>query len=96
MTAGIAGRTLFEGAKRLSQGELPDPRDLLLTPTNILKLSDELSRMRGAALKMGQLISMDAGEFLPSELAHLMERLRADADFMPQAQLISALNNILK
>jgi predicted unusual protein kinase regulating ubiquinone biosynthesis (AarF/ABC1/UbiB family) len=92
MTAGIAGRTLFEGAKRLSQGELPDPRDLLLTPTNILKLSDELSRMRGAALKMGQLISMDAGEFLPPELAQLMTRLRADADFMPQAQLISVLN----
>lgn len=92
MTAGIAGRTLFEGAKRLSQGELPNPRDLLLTPANILKLSDELSRMRGAALKMGQLISMDAGEFLPPELAQLMARLRADADFMPQAQLTSVLN----
>lgn len=91
MAAGIAGRGVFEGAKRLSRGELPDPRDLLLTPTNVMKLSDELSRMRGAALKLGQLISMDAGEFLPPELASIMERLRADADFMPETQLISVL-----
>jgi predicted unusual protein kinase regulating ubiquinone biosynthesis (AarF/ABC1/UbiB family) len=91
MTAGIAGRGVFEGAKRLSRGEVPSASELLLTPTNVLKLSDELSRMRGAALKLGQLISMDAGEFLPPELASIMARLRANADFMPQAQLIHVL-----
>lgn len=91
MTAGIAGRGVFEGARRLSRGEVPSASELLLTPTNVLKLSDELSRMRGAALKLGQLISMDAGEFLPPELASIMARLRANADFMPQAQLTRVL-----
>lgn len=91
MTAGIAGRGIIEGARRLGRGEIPTPGEMLLTPGNIMKLSDELSRMRGAALKLGQLISMDAGEFLPPELATIMERLRADADFMPQAQLTSVL-----
>ncbi|MEM5470519.1 AarF/ABC1/UbiB kinase family protein [Hoeflea sp. AS60] len=91
LTAGIATRTMFEGARRLSRGELPTPADLLITPTNILRVSDELARMRGAALKLGQLLSMDAGDFLPRELAELMARLRADADFMPPQQLNSVL-----
>lgn len=91
LTTGIATRTILEGARRLSRGELPKPSDLLLTPGNILRVSDELSRMRGAALKLGQLLSMDAGDFLPGELAGLLERLRADADFMPPRQLNSVL-----
>lgn len=91
LTAGIATRSMLEGARRLSRGELPKPSDLLLTPANILRVSDELSRMRGAALKLGQLLSMDAGDFLPEELAGLLERLRADADFMPPQQLNSVL-----
>lgn len=77
----------------MSRGELPTPADLLLTPSNILRVSDELARMRGAALKLGQLISMDAGDFLPRELAELMARLRADADFMPPQQLNSVLTS---
>jgi len=91
LTAGIAGRTILEGAKRLAKGEVPAASDLLLTPSNITRISDELSKMRGAALKLGQLISMDAGEFLPRELVDIMERLRSDADFMPEAQLQSVL-----
>lgn len=87
LTAGVAGRTLFESARSLSRGELPKPDELLLTPLNILKISDELARMRGAALKLGQLISMDAGDVLPRELADVMARLRADADHMPVSQL---------
>jgi predicted unusual protein kinase regulating ubiquinone biosynthesis (AarF/ABC1/UbiB family) len=91
LTAGIATRSMLEGARRLGRGELPKPSDLLLTPANILRVSNELSRMRGAALKLGQLLSMDAGDFLPEELAGLLERLRADADFMPPQQLNSVL-----
>ncbi|KTF08094.1 hypothetical protein MGSAQ_000406, partial [marine sediment metagenome] len=30
--------------------------------------------MRGAAMKLGQLISMDAGDFLPEELAVILGR----------------------
>ncbi len=90
-TAGIAGRTLLDGARRLSQGQLPDPTDLLLAPANLVRMTDELARMRGAAMKVGQLMSMDAGEVLPPEFADLMARLRADADFMPVGQLSAVL-----
>ena len=88
----IAARTLLEGARKLSKGELPNPADLLMTPQNVAGITDELARMRGAALKLGQLISMDAGEFLPRELAEMMTRLRAGADFMPASQLNKVLS----
>ncbi|MEM9331085.1 MAG: AarF/ABC1/UbiB kinase family protein [Pseudomonadota bacterium] len=95
LTANVAARTAFEGARRLSRGELPSATDILMTPGNILSITDELARMRGAALKMGQLISMDAGELMPRELSDLMARLRADADFMPESQLNSVLSKEL-
>ncbi|MGI9363691.1 MAG: ABC1 kinase family protein [Rhizobiaceae bacterium] len=93
MAAGIAGRGILQGAAQLGRGQLPDPSELLLTPTNILRFTDELARMRGPAMKLGQLISMDAGDFLPPELALLMARLRSDADHMPLSQLQAVLTS---
>lgn len=43
-------------------------------------------------MKMGQLMSMDTGDVLPPELADIMSRLRADADFMPPKQLRDVLD----
>ena len=43
-------------------------------------------------MKLGQLISMDAGDVLPPELTDILARLRADADFMPPKQLKQVLN----
>ncbi len=91
VASSIAGNMAIEGARRLSRGERPEARSLLLSPANIARLTDELARMRGAAMKMGQLISMDAGDVLPPELAAIMARLRDAADFMPPKQLRSVL-----
>lgn len=92
MTSGIAGRALLGGARRLAVGSRPSMRDLVLTPANVARLTDELARMRGAAMKLGQLISMDSGDLLPAELAELMARLRVQADFMPPRQLRDVLD----
>ncbi len=67
-------------------------RGLLITPGNVKRIADQLARMRGAAMKVGQLISMDAGEALPPELADIMARLRDQAHFMPPKQLRDVLN----
>jgi predicted unusual protein kinase regulating ubiquinone biosynthesis (AarF/ABC1/UbiB family) len=87
MTAGIASGAALQGVRRYASGERPEWRDLLLTPANIRRVADELARMRGAAMKVGQLISMDTGDVLPPELSQIMARLRASADFMPPRQL---------
>jgi predicted unusual protein kinase regulating ubiquinone biosynthesis (AarF/ABC1/UbiB family) len=51
------------------------------------RVTEELSRLRGAAMKMGQLVSMDTGDFLPPELSAIMAKLREDAQPMPPQQL---------
>jgi predicted unusual protein kinase regulating ubiquinone biosynthesis (AarF/ABC1/UbiB family) len=66
-------------------------RDMLLTPANVSRVADQLAHLRGAAMKLGQMISMDAGDLLPPELAQIMGRLREPAYRMPPAQLQAVL-----
>lgn len=92
MTAGVAGNMALNGLAQLGQGKRPSMRDLLLTPRNVGRVAEQLAQMRGAAMKIGQLVSMDTGEVLPPELAQIMARLRDDAHFMPASQLKQVLN----
>jgi predicted unusual protein kinase regulating ubiquinone biosynthesis (AarF/ABC1/UbiB family) len=92
MTAGVAGSMAADGALRFSRGERPSMRSLLLTPQNVTRITEKLAQMRGAAMKIGQLVSMDTGDMLPPELAEIMARLREDAHFMPPAQLKQVLS----
>ena len=78
---------LAEGARRVAAGERPRMDELLLTPGNVGRLTERLSHLRGAAMKMGQMLSMDAGDALPPELAQILGKLRDSADFMPPRQL---------
>ncbi|MEM9015289.1 MAG: AarF/ABC1/UbiB kinase family protein [Pseudomonadota bacterium] len=89
--AGIAGNVVAEGAQRLARGERPSLQDLVLSPANARKAADQLSRLRGAAMKLGQLLSMDGGDFIPPEFAEPLERLRASAHEMPGRQLKAVL-----
>ena len=87
----IAGNVAAEGALQLARGQRPRMGDLILTPANARKVADQLAQMRGAAMKVGQLISMDAGDMLPPELAQILGRLRAEAHHMPGPQLKKVL-----
>ncbi|WP_197535618.1 AarF/UbiB family protein [Pararhodospirillum photometricum] len=87
LAATLAGSVAVNGARQIAQGKRPKASDLLLTPANARKVADQLAHLRGAAMKVGQLLSMDAGDVLPPELAEIMGRLRADAHFMPSGQL---------
>jgi predicted unusual protein kinase regulating ubiquinone biosynthesis (AarF/ABC1/UbiB family) len=91
LASGVAGGMMAEGARRLASGERPRMRDMLLTPGNVIRVADQLAHLRGAAMKLGQMISMDAGDMLPPELAQIMGRLRENAYRMPPAQLNQVL-----
>lgn len=91
LAGGIAGGMLAEGARRLAAGERPQLSDLLLTPGNAMRLTEQLSKLRGAAMKLGQMISLDAGDLLPAELTAIMARLRDSAHYMPPSQLNQVL-----
>jgi len=92
MAGGIAGGMIAEGARRLSQGQRPHLSDMLLTPANAMRVTEQLSRLRGAAMKLGQMISLDAGDVLPAELTAILSKLRDSAHFMPPAQLQRVLD----
>ena len=92
LAGSVAGGMLAEGARRLASGERPQVRDLILTPGNVARVTERLSHLRGAAMKLGQMVSMDAGDVLPPELAQIMARLRDQAYHMPPAQLQQVLN----
>ncbi|MGO4854775.1 ABC1 kinase family protein [Phaeovulum sp. W22_SRMD_FR3] len=92
IAGGIAGGVAAGGLRALAQGKRPDMARLLLTPANTLRLTDGLSHLRGAALKLGQMMSMDTGLVLSDDLTEILGRMRADARHMPPKQLQSTLN----
>jgi len=92
IAGGIVGGALNEGVNQLIQGHRPSLKDMFLTPANAKRLTARLSEMRGAAMKVGQLISMDSGQFLPAEFSDLLARLRDDAHVMPLGQVVDVLN----
>lgn len=87
LASGVAGGMLAEGVRRLADGERPRLRDLMLTPGNAARVADRLSHLRGAAMKLGQMISLDSGDLLPAELTHILAQLRERAHHMPPSQL---------
>lgn len=92
LASGIAAGMVGEGMRQLAGGQRPKLGDLLLTPANARRVADQLAHLRGAAMKVGQLLSMDAGELLPPELREILARLRADARPMPMSQLVAVLD----
>lgn len=93
LAGGLASGVVSEGARQLAKGNRPRLDQLLLTPANARRLGDRLSEMRGAAMKLGQLISMDSGNILPPELSEALARLRDKAHYMPLGQVAQVLEN---
>ncbi|MEH0786922.1 AarF/ABC1/UbiB kinase family protein [Vibrio alginolyticus] len=91
----VAGNVIAEGTKQIAKGNKPKAKDLFLTPQNIARLTDQLAHLRGAAMKLGQMLSMDAGDVLEPELADILSRLRSDADPMPAKQLNAVMESSL-
>ena len=91
LAGGLAGGMAAEGVRRIAAGERPRLGDLILTRGNARRIADRLSHLRGAALKLGQMISMDAGDLLPPELSSILATVRNQAYRMPPQQLDGVL-----
>jgi aarF domain-containing kinase len=79
-----------------SDGACPDPRSaepsrIRLSPEHTRRFTDRLARMRGAVMKMGQLMSMDGSDIFTPEAAEIMSALRERAEPMPMSQLAGVL-----
>jgi len=89
----VAGGMLAEGMRQVARGNLPRAADLVLTPANARRVTEKLSELRGAAMKVGQLLSMDTGDLLPAEMTAILARLRADAKPMPMSEVVDVMQS---
>jgi predicted unusual protein kinase regulating ubiquinone biosynthesis (AarF/ABC1/UbiB family) len=85
----LAMGALAEGLRRVTGVQVA--RNLVLSEANAQRLAKRLSRLRGAAMKLGQMLSLQGEDLLPAEVARALSILRAEANAMPQAQLRRAL-----
>lgn len=60
---------------------------LFLSPRNVERLVDKLSTMRGAALKLGQFLSIQDSHMLPPQVEEVLLRVQNSAHYMPAWQL---------
>lgn len=74
----------MQGLRRLGRGNEAEP---MFSVATARRLVERLANLRGAAMKLGQLISLESEGLLPPELAQALESLRSQAAPMPLAQL---------
>lgn len=97
---GLAAGTVVEATSRLfggstnKDGSVPE-YSAIASDANADRLAAHLCRMRGAALKLGQMLSMQDEAFLAPPLARALARVRGSADAMPMYQLDSVLTEEL-
>lgn len=91
IATGVASSALNHSVKQVVRGQVPTAAELLLNPESARRISSQLSQMRGAVMKIGQLLSMEAGDLLPRELTDILAELRDSAHAMPYLQVSAVL-----
>lgn len=66
-----------------------------LTPANAQRIVNTLCKVRGAALKIGQILSIQDNNTISPEFQEAFERVRQAADFMPTWQVEKVLTSQL-
>ncbi|KAL7925277.1 ABC1 family domain-containing protein [Trichoderma austrokoningii] len=84
LAAGMLGGAVTESMSRAFGGG--GEGSVLLSGGNMERLVAKLSRMRGAALKLGQMMSFQDSKMLPAPLQEVLQRVQDRADYMPAWQ----------
>ncbi|XP_048831478.1 atypical kinase COQ8A, mitochondrial isoform X2 [Brienomyrus brachyistius] len=66
-----------------------------LSEANVERIVRTLCKVRGAALKLGQMLSIQDDAFINPQLAKIFDRVRQSADFMPMKQMMKTINGDL-
>ncbi|XP_071718631.1 protein ABC transporter 1, mitochondrial [Rutidosis leptorrhynchoides] len=98
--AGLAWGTVQESARRIIYGApKTEGNQSALSPflseKNAERLALALCRMRGAALKLGQMLSIQDESLVPAPILAALDIVRQGADVMPRGQLNQVLNSEL-
>lgn len=90
--AGVGLGTVGELTKgALGIGGTTNVREAVFNPSNTERIVDTLCKVRGAALKIGQILSIQDSNLVSPQLAKAFERVRQAADYMPDWQVEKTL-----
>ncbi|KAL4105561.1 hypothetical protein PRIC1_003622 [Phytophthora ramorum] len=93
---GLAARlAVGTAAEIVRSGGKNGTYNALVSDANAEKLAETLCTMRGAALKLGQMLSIQDEAMIPSKLAVALDRVRENAHVMPKDQLHQQLESEL-
>ncbi|KAI0464191.1 hypothetical protein LJB42_001794 [Komagataella kurtzmanii] len=87
LAAGVGVGMAKETFKSYSSGKSPELKSLIMSPENIERIAKKFSKMRGAALKVGQMLSFQDSSVLPQDIQVILQRVQNSAHYMPQSQL---------
>ncbi|KAK0674089.1 atypical abc1 abc1-a kinase [Cercophora samala] len=87
LAAGMLAGAVSESVTRTFNGSSSSSSSsVMLSPANMNRLVSKLSRMRGAALKLGQMMSFQDAKMLPPPIQEVLQRVQDRADYMPAYQ----------
>lgn len=98
LAAGLGVGTVAQYARNTLQsvtGKVDETSNTFLSPANAERIVDTLCKVRGAALKLGQLLSIQDDSVIPSDLQKIFDRVRQSADFMPSWQVEKVMSSQL-
>ncbi|XP_037652096.1 atypical kinase COQ8A, mitochondrial [Sebastes umbrosus] len=99
LAVGLGIGAIAEVAKKsLKPQQQGDKKSVLnssafLSEANAQRIVRTLCKVRGAALKLGQMLSIQDDAFINPQLAKIFERVRQSADFMPPKQMMKAISS---
>ncbi|KAJ1031402.1 hypothetical protein NDA13_001796 [Ustilago tritici] len=71
------------------------PSSMFMSEQNVARLVDKLSTMRGAALKLGQFLSIQETKLLPPQIEQVLLRVQNGANYMPVWQMNKVMSQEL-
>ncbi|KAA8593784.1 hypothetical protein FQN60_004618 [Etheostoma spectabile] len=96
LAVGLGIGAIAEMAKQSLGGKQHEDKNSLLdspllSDANAERIVNTLCKVRGAALKIGQMLSIQDNSFISPQLQRIFERVRQSADFMPAWQMNKVL-----
>ncbi|ORZ20819.1 ABC1 family-domain-containing protein [Lobosporangium transversale] len=96
LAASLGAGAITETVRRtIGRGTTPEQSPTFLTPANMDRLVSKLTKMRGAALKLGQMLSIQDNKMLPPELEEVLSRVQNSANFMPEKQMRKVMSQTM-
>ncbi|PVU84654.1 hypothetical protein BB559_007496, partial [Furculomyces boomerangus] len=91
LATGLGAGAINESFRRLVGISKNENTSIFLSENNVERLVEKLSKMRGAALKLGQMLSIQDSSIISGKIEEILSRVQNSANYMPKSQLKKVL-----